>query len=211
MSCPLPQPLAQPCDPSMARGPADADWWVVGRYDKSYLINIPSMHMVVLLLFNEVSTLGYAEIAEATSIPAADLKRVLQSLACGHYKLLVKEPKGKEVADSDKFSFNSKFTNKMIKFKVASIAAAKETNEEVLASRNKMNEDRNPQIDAAIVRVMKSRRVMDHNNLIAEVTKQLQSRFSPNPVVLKKRIEGLIDRDFLQRQRGNIKTYEYLA
>jgi len=184
---------------------------VVGRYDKSYLINIPSMHMVVLLLFNEVSTLGYAEIAEATSIPAADLKRVLQSLACGHYKLLVKEPKGKEVADSDKFSFNSKFTNKMIKFKVASIAAAKETNEEVLASRNKMNEDRNPQIDAAIVRVMKSRRVMDHNNLIAEVTKQLQSRFSPNPVVLKKRIEGLIDRDFLQRQRGNIKTYEYLA
>ncbi len=39
----------------------------------------------------------------------------------------------------------------MIKFKVASVAAARESNEEVQASRSKMNEDRNPQIDAAIV------------------------------------------------------------
>mmetsp|Transcript_45047 Transcript_45047/g.107378 ORF Transcript_45047/g.107378 Transcript_45047/m.107378 type:complete len:745 (-) Transcript_45047:96-2330(-) len=182
------------------------------RYDKSYLINIPSLHMVVLLLFNQAtSPLSCKEMEEATSIPLVELKRVLQSLACGHHKLLVKEPKGKDVADADTFSFNEKFTNKMIKFKVASIAAQRETTDEVQASRNKMNEDRNPQIDAAIVRVMKSRRVMDHNNLIAEVTKQLQARFNPNPMVMKKRIEGLIDRDFLQRQRGNIKTYEYLA
>jgi cullin 3 len=94
---------------------------------------------------------------------------------------------------------------------VASIAPLKETNEEVAASRTKMNEDRNPQIDAAIVRVMKARRLMNHNNLLIEVTKQLQARFQPNPVVIKKRIEGLIDRDFLQRQRGDMQTYEYLA
>ena len=91
---------------------------------------------------------------------------------------------------------------------VSSISSAKETNEEVQASRNKINEDRNPQIDAAIVRVMKTRRIMEHNLLIAEVTKQLQSRFVPEPLVIKKRIEGLIDRDFLQRQKGNMKAYE---
>ena len=38
-----------------------------------------------------------------------------------------------------------------------------------------------------------------------------QSRFQPNPLVIKKRIEGLIERDFLQRQRGDMQTYEYLA
>ena len=52
----------------------------------------------------------------------------------------------------------------------------RENAEEQLASRAKVNEDRNPQIDAAIVRVMKARRSMEHNNLIAEVTKQLQVR-----------------------------------
>lgn len=39
----------------------------------------------------------------------------------------------------------------------------------------------------------------------------VQSRFQPNPLVIKKRIEGLIERDFLQRQRGDMQTYEYLA
>mmetsp|Transcript_9527 Transcript_9527/g.18629 ORF Transcript_9527/g.18629 Transcript_9527/m.18629 type:complete len:744 (+) Transcript_9527:126-2357(+) len=185
---------------------------VKAKYDKTYQVSMPSYHMMVVLLFNDAGgPLKFGDVAAATRIPTADLKRALQSLACGHLKLLLKEPKGKDVGDDDAFSNNAKFTHKMIKFKVASVAASRETNEEVQASRNKMNEDRNPQIDAAIVRIMKTRRVMEHNLLIAEVTKQLTQRFSPNPLVIKKRIEGLIDRDFLQRQPGNMKTYEYLA
>jgi cullin 3 len=38
--------------------------------------------MVVLLLFNDAEQLSYREIAEATEIPAQELKRSLQSLAC---------------------------------------------------------------------------------------------------------------------------------
>lgn len=155
--------------------------------------------------------MSYKDIAAATNMQNIDLKRTLQALACDKFKLLVKEPKGRDVGEDDNFSYNAAFRDQRIKFKVASIAPLKETNEEVQASRNKMNEDRNPQIDAAIVRVMKARRLMNHNNLLIEVTKQLQARFQPNPVVIKKRIEGLIDRDFLQRQRGDMQTYEYLA
>uniref|UniRef100_A0A7S0ECD9 Cullin family profile domain-containing protein n=1 Tax=Hanusia phi TaxID=3032 RepID=A0A7S0ECD9_9CRYP len=183
------------------------------KYDKTYQINVPTFQMVVLLLFSPEGSnqLSFKEIETGTNIPKADLERTLQSLACAHHKLLVKEPKSKNVSEGDMFFYNSKFTNRLIKFKVSTIAASKETSEEVQASRNKMNEDRNPQIDAAIVRVMKARRVMEHNLLVAEVTKQLQSRFNPNPVIIKKRIEGLIERDFLQRQTGDIKKYEYLA
>lgn len=66
-----------------------------------------------------------------------------------------------------------------------------------------VDEDRKPQIDAAIVRVMKSRKEMDHNVLIAEVTSQLTSRFLPSPNVIKKRIESLIEREFLERDKDN--------
>lgn len=46
---------------------------------------------------------------------------------------------------------------------------------------------------------MKARKQMQHNVLVAEVTEQLKVRFLPSPVVIKKRIEGLIERDYLAR------------
>jgi len=61
------------------------------------------------------------------------------------------------------------------------------------------------------VRIMKSRKQLDHNNLIAEVAMQLQSRFLENPVEVKKQIESLIERDFLERHNSNRKLYRYLA
>jgi len=58
---------------------------------------------------------------------------------------------------------------------------------------------------------MKSRKTLEHNNLIAEVTKQLQARFVPNPVIIKKRIESLIEREYLERSKNDRKVYNYLA
>lgn len=46
---------------------------------------------------------------------------------------------------------------------------------------------------ACIVRIMKDRKHITHNDLINEVTRQLIPRFQPNPMDIKKRIEGLIE------------------
>jgi len=48
-------------------------------------------------------------------------------------------------------------------------------------------------VEACIVRIMKDRKQMGHNDLISEVAHQLSSRFSPSMSMIKKRIEGLID------------------
>ncbi len=58
---------------------------------------------------------------------------------------------------------------------------------------------------------MKARRVLDHNSVVAEVSQQLSSRFVPNPTVIKKRIESLIEREFLERDAADRKLYKYLA
>ena len=36
-------------------------------------------------------------------------------------------------------------------------------------------------------------------NLYLQVTEQLKARFLPSPVIIKKRIEGLIEREYLAR------------
>ena len=178
---------------------------------RKYEINVSTHLMCVLLQFNSSSTLTYSELHSATDIPHGELKRSLQSLACAKFKILSKEPKGRNVDEGDSFTFNGEFTSKQIRFKVGTVTAAKETEVEKQETRQKVDEDRKPQIEAAIVRVMKSRKEMEHNALIAEVTSQLSARFLPHPNVIKKRIESLIEREFLERDKDDYRKYKYLA
>ncbi|KAK1423317.1 hypothetical protein QVD17_18615 [Tagetes erecta] len=175
-------------------------------------LNVSTYQMCVLMLFNNGDGLSYTEIEQATEIPTLELKRCLQSLACVKGKnVLRKEPMGKDIGEDDTFFFNDKFASKFYKVKIGTVVAQKESEPEKLETRQRVEEDRKPQIEAAIVRIMKARRVLDHNNIVAEVTKQLQSRFLPNPVVIKKRIESLIEREFLERDKDDRKLYRYLA
>lgn len=175
-------------------------------------LNVSTYQMCILMLFNSSDQLSYKEIEQATGIPASDLRRCLQSLACVKGKnVLRKEPMSKDIAEDDAFFFNDKFTSKFVKVKIGTVAAQKESEPEKQETRQRVEEDRKPQIEAAIVRIMKSRRVLDHNNIVAEVTKQLQARFLPNPIVIKKRIESLIEREFLERDKADRKLYRYLA
>ncbi|KQK01936.1 cullin-3A [Brachypodium distachyon] len=175
-------------------------------------LNVSTYQMCILMLFNSADGLTYKDIEQGTEIPAVDLKRCLQSLACVKGKnVLRKEPMSKDISEDDTFYFNDKFTSKLVKVKIGTVVAQKESEPEKQETRQRVEEDRKPQIEAAIVRIMKSRRVLDHNSIVAEVTKQLQARFLPNPVIIKKRIESLIEREFLERDKADRKLYRYLA
>ena len=113
------------------------------------------------------------------------------------------------------------------------MAAKGESEPERKETRAKVDEDRKHEIEAAIVRIMKSRKRMtvrassqyivlnkqqcatilslQHNLLVSDVTTQLKSRFLPSPVFIKKRIEGLIEREYLARTPEDRKVYIYLA
>ena len=52
-----------------------------------------------------------------------------------------------------------------------------ETEPEQKETRNKVDEDRRHEIEAAIVRVMKLRKTLQHSQLVSEVISQLKARF----------------------------------
>ncbi|KAG0193393.1 Cullin-3 [Apophysomyces sp. BC1034] len=167
-----------------------------------HMLNVSTYATIVLLLFNDVDEndcLTFEEIQAMTSIPDSDLKRTLQSLACAKYKVLKRDVKGKEINPTDKFYFNQGFTSNMARIKIQTVASKVESDGERKYTQSKVDEERKHQIEAAIVRIMKDRKLMEHNLLITEVTKQLSPRFMPNPIMVKKRIEALIDREYLDR------------
>jgi hypothetical protein len=60
-----------------------------------------------------------------------------------------------------------------------------------------------------IVRIMKARKTMSHVDLSGEVMNQL--KFPAKGVDVKKRIESLIEREYMERVEGDSSRYNYLA
>uniref|UniRef100_A0A452VDI9 Cullin-4B n=1 Tax=Ursus maritimus TaxID=29073 RepID=A0A452VDI9_URSMA len=153
-------------------------------------LQVSLFQTLVLLMFNEGEEFSLEEIKQATGIEDGELRRTLQSLACGKARVLAKNPKGKDIEDGDKFICNDDFKHKLFRIKINQIQM-KETVEEQASTTERVFQDRQYQIDAAIVRIMKMRKTLSHNLLVSEVYNQL--KFPVKPADLKKRIESLIE------------------
>ncbi|CAG0898641.1 unnamed protein product [Darwinula stevensoni] len=171
-------------------------------------LQVSLLQALCLLLFNETEEIGLEEFKQETNIEDGELRRTLQSLACGKVRVLQKIPRGRDVEDGDKFVFNKAFTNKLCRIKINQIQM-KETTEENESTHERVFQDRQYQIDAAIVRIMKTRKTLSHNLLLLELYDQL--KFPVMASDIKKRIESLIDRDYMERGRDDPNAYSYVA
>eukprot|EP00981_Chlorochromonas_danica_P005295 scaffold1058_cov155-Ochromonas_danica.AAC.40 len=181
-----------------------------------YELNVSVYQMCILLLFNGQDTISLSTLAQTIQVAdSAEFNRHLLSLCTPKHRLLVKASKGKYIESQDQFTFNADFTSKLKRIKVPLIlmketaSAEEEKIEDGLPSQ--VEEMRKHQVEAAIVRVMKSRKTLSHHDLIAEVTRQLSYRFLPSPQFIRKSIEALIEREYLQRHPDDPRLYNYLA
>ncbi|CAK7224091.1 Serine/threonine-protein kinase tel1 [Sporothrix eucalyptigena] len=175
---------------------------------------VSSFQAAILMLFNQAEAdadsngvLSYEQIGEATALEGPDLARTLQSLACGKVRVLTKHPKGRDVGVNDTFTVNKAFTDPKFRIKINQIQL-KETKEENAATYERVSADRQFETQAAIVRIMKSRKTLAHAQLVAEVISQTKSRGALDPADIKQNIEKLIEKDYLEREDGK---YVYLA
>jgi cullin 1 len=171
---------------------------------KSYDIQVTTLQAIALDALSGGETLSYEDLLKRLNLEESILKPLMHSLSCGKYKVITKTPAGNKINNTDKFAANAKFSSNMRKIRIpmASLDASFNT--------KKVEEDRSIAIEAAIVRIMKARKTLQHQQLLSEVLAQL-SFFNPNPRVVKKRIEALIDREYLERSADNPGVYNYLA
>ncbi|CAM6011614.1 unnamed protein product [Sphagnum balticum] len=180
---------------------------ITGKFDaKPIELVVTTYQAAVLLLFNTTERLSYTDIKGQLNLTDEDIMRLLHSLSCAKYKILNKEPNSKSVSETDSFEFNTKFTDKMrrIKIPLPPMDEKKKVIEDV-------DKDRRYAIDASIVRIMKSRKVLPHQQLVLECIEQLGRMFKPDFKVIKKRVEDLIAREYLERDKDNPNMFKYLA
>lgn len=199
-----------------------------GAY-RVYSLTVTTYQMCILMLFNGNTKLTLGHIVLETNIPDLELRRHLISLTTPKHRILRKGSKGKGISgDDETFTFNPDYKSnaRRVKIPLVSIKEASKnkkggtsgnaTGNASLTSSNEalplqLEEERRHLVEAATVRIMKARKQLHHNDLIAEVTKQLQVRFVPTPQFIKKRIEGLIEREYLERNEDDHRLYMYVA
>lgn len=117
---------------------------------------------------------------------------------------------------STKIKLNLDFSSKRAKFKIAVVQ--RDTQYQQIREQNEseqthtsIDEDRKLYIQAAIVRVMKSRKSAKHNQLIQEVIGLTKNHFTPSVPMIKKCIEILIEKQYLERKVNASDEYKYVA
>ncbi|KAJ5286654.1 hypothetical protein N7478_002340 [Penicillium angulare] len=183
-----------------------------------YELNVSTYGLFVLMLFNDLpdgESLTFEDIQSRTLIPPHDLIRNLQSLAVApKTRVLRKEPMSKDVKPTDEFFFNNEFHSQFVKVRIGVVSGSAnkaENPDQRKETEKKMSEERVGTIESALVRIMKQRKSLSHTQLISEVLSQLSARFVPDVGMIKKRIESLIDREYLERLSEDPATYGYVA
>ena len=114
----------------------------------------------------------------------------------------------KDVAKTDNFTLNNELSCAQKRIIINSIQA-QETKQEIEKTTERVFEDRQWQVDAAIVRIMKGKKKCTLKALTAALFEIL--RFPFETADLKKRVESLIERDYMAREAGDAQTFVYLA
>ncbi|RDX68201.1 Cullin-1 [Mucuna pruriens] len=188
---------------------------ISGKFEpKTVELIVTTYQASALLLFNSSDRLSYSEIMTQLNLSDDDVIRLLHSLSCAKYKILNKEPNTKTISSTDYFEFNSKFTDKMRRIKTDAqfvIQIPLPPVDEKKKVIEDVDKDRRYAIDASIVRIMKSRKVLNYQQLVMECVEQLGRMFKPDVKAIKKRIEDLISRDYLERDKDNANLFSLIV
>jgi cullin 1 len=169
-----------------------------------YTLQVSTYQMAILVLFNESETLSYEQIEAATKLNADNLDPCLGVFVKA--KVLIAEPEGAKPERGTRYLLNNAFRFKKVKINL-NVQVKTETKQEADEAHKTIEEDRKLLIQSAIVRVMKSRKQLKHANLISETIGLIRQRFTPKINDIKKCIEMLIEKEYLERQDDDFLGY----
>lgn len=155
---------------------------------------VTTLQAVAILLFNKHNRLTVQEIAEETGIDKSNVRRIMASMCSVRTLQLFKKigSEGMSLRDTDVLELDSNYQNSRRTVTLPSPSLVEKTTSAV------PDNDRRNTVDAALVRVMKARKTLPHQQLVSEVMAQIRF-FRPEVKFIKTRIANLIERNYIRR------------
>jgi cullin-4 len=190
-----------------------------GTSGPKYDLVVSLCQALVLLQFNSDGYVKLPQLMAAVGLEDRDeMERILQSLSLGKEGTRVLQKRDHDadkkkktrmnVHDDDCFRMQSAFKSNSRRIRITNILM-KETKEEREKTVEAVSRDRLYLIDAVLVRIMKARKTILHQQLIPQVLEQV--KVPAQPADVKKRIESLIEREYMERDSKDRSRYNYLA
>ena len=187
-----------------------------------YTFSVSTYQMAILLLFNDSDVVTYDDITAATKCTKETLDPSIAIMVKA--RVIIPEPEGGGQESGTSYKLNYNFKNKKVKVNL-NISIKAEAKQDVEDTHKTIEEDRKMLMQvslarsfapmkirtdvfqSAIVRVMKSRKTMKHSQLVGEVINQIKNRFVPKVQDIKKCIDILLEKEYLERLEGDELGY----
>ncbi len=173
---------------------------VTGKFKAKKIELLMSTVQAACVFGIDTGVLTVDELSEKLKLSVDELTRNLDSLTTGKYAILKKE--------DNAYAFNAEFTDASRRIRIPPPSMGAEEKKKLVEDVEK---DRKYAVDATIVRIMKSKRTILYKDLITEVVNEVNKMFTPDIKLIKLRIEDLIQREYMERDRENQETFHYVA
>ncbi|KAJ1913497.1 ubiquitin ligase (cullin) of SCF [Tieghemiomyces parasiticus] len=190
-----------------------------GKAGNEYILQVSTFQMGILLLYNDRDVLTFGELQQRTDLTPETLRNALAHLVKSRLLLASEASRAptsvEDVEDSGGVDLDAgrRYTlNREVKFKKVrvnlNLPVKSEQRQETEATNKNIAEDRKMLIQAAIVRIMKAKQSLEHVELMNEVIAELKSRYRPSIPEIKKGIDVMLEREYIERgDKTNVLKY----
>lgn len=155
-------------------------------YSKKYVFTVTTAQMCTLLLFNEQETYTVDKIQEATGMDSKAASMIVGSLIKNQVLKADCELQGEEIPMTATVGLNPSYSNKKVRVDLSKLSIKQEQVRDTENVQKNVEEDRKSvisvsiivntflssffELQACIVRIMKTRKRVNHQQLVAEVS-----------------------------------------